>query len=200
METARYVVALIAVALFPPSIIHWILVHALTRLWRMIGLIWTYAITLTIFTCFAVGVYLLRDVILRVHFGTNWILIGLSVFLLCVETGVEVQCRRWLSAATLVGIPELSQAGSGSALLKDGIYGRVRHPRYVGGSMGLLSMALFSNYLAVYILLAMWFPGLYLVTLLEEKELVARFGEEYQEYQRRTPRFIPRMFSEPKKK
>jgi len=70
----------------------------------------------------------------------------------------------------------------------------MRHPRYAGATLGLLSMALFSNYLAPYILLLIWFPALYLITFLEEKELIVRFGEEYREYQRNIPRFIPKRF------
>jgi len=34
--------------------------------------------------------------------------------------------------------------------------------------------------------------GLHLVTVLEERELVSRFGDAYREYQHRAPRFVPR--------
>ena len=194
METARYVVALITIVLFPPSLIYWVLVHPFTGIWRKIGFVSSYAIFLTIFTCLAIVIFFLKAVILRVDFGTNWILICFAVFLLGVGTVIEVRCRKFLSLATLVGIPELNPDGSKSVLLKDGIYGKVRHPRYAGATLGLLSMALFSNYLAPYILLLIWLPTLYLVVFLEEKELLIRFGEEYRKYQRNVPRFIPRRF------
>jgi protein-S-isoprenylcysteine O-methyltransferase Ste14 len=54
------------------------------------------------------------------------------------------------------------------------------------------------NYLGVYILFVSAFPLLYLITALEEHELIDRFGEEYrryqryQRYQREVPRVIPR--------
>jgi len=194
METARYVVALITIVLFPPALIYWALIHPLTGFWRRIGLVFSYAIFLTIFTCLAIGFYFLNAVILRVNFGTNWILICFAVFLFGVGIVIEVWCRKFLSLATLVGIPELNPEGSKVVLLKDGIYGKMRHPRYAGATLGLLSMALFSNYLAPYILLLIWFPALYLITFLEEKELIVRFGEEYREYQRNIPRFIPKRF------
>jgi len=34
--------------------------------------------------------------------------------------------------------------------------------------------------------------GIYAVALLEERELLARFGDEYRTYCRRVPRFIPK--------
>jgi protein-S-isoprenylcysteine O-methyltransferase Ste14 len=67
----------------------------------------------------------------------------------------------------------------------------MRHPRYVGATLGLVALALFANYLAPYLLLLIWFPSLYLITLPEEKKLVGRFSEEYRAYQRDVPRFVP---------
>ena len=96
-----------------------------------------------------------------------------------------------LSLRTLVGAPELN-AESRGVLLRDGIFARVRHPRYLGASLGLAATALFANHLGTYLLLAVFLPGIYVVTVLEERELVARFGDAYREYQRRVPRFLPR--------
>jgi protein-S-isoprenylcysteine O-methyltransferase Ste14 len=192
METARYVIALITIILFPPALIYWALIHPLTGFWRRIGLVLSYAIFLTIFMCFAVGIYHFRAVVLTVDFGINWILIGFAALLFGIEMVVEVLCRKHLSFTTLVGIPELNPEGPRGVLLKEGIYGKIRHPRYTGGTLGLLAMAFFANYLATYLLILIWFPFLFLITVLEEKELIDRFGEEYREYQRNVPRFIPK--------
>ena len=53
-------------------------------------------------------------------------------------------------------------------------------------------IAMLANYLATWILAAACVPVLYLVTLVEERELVERFGEDYRAYRRRVPRLIPR--------
>ena len=50
-----------------------------------------------------------------------------------------------------------------------------------------------TNYLAVYVILAISVPGAYLLVAVEEKELRARFGEEYLRYAERVPRFLPRL-------
>ena len=55
-----------------------------------------------------------------------------------------------------------------------------------------MAVALFTNYLAIYVLALAIIPALYLVVVLEEKELRDRFGLEYAAYSERVPRFIPR--------
>ena len=78
------------------------------------------------------------------------------------------------------------------ALLTRGIYSAVRHPRYVGGAVGTLGMALFANYLSAYAVCALYFPLITAVAAAEERELLARFGDDYHRYMKAVPRFIPR--------
>lgn len=70
-----------------------------------------------------------------------------------------------------------------------GLYAWVRHPIYTAGLIFLwLTPILTSNLLAMnigltlYILIGAW---------LEERKMVAEFGEAYREYQRRVPMLIP---------
>ena len=49
-----------------------------------------------------------------------------------------------------------------------------------------------ANYLAPYVVLLLWFPAVYLIVRLEEHELQERYGEEYVQYCREVPRFLPR--------
>jgi protein-S-isoprenylcysteine O-methyltransferase Ste14 len=59
--------------------------------------------------------------------------------------------------------------------------------------LGFLGWSLFANYQAVYALLLLSVPVINLVAILEERELLDRFGEEYASYRERVPRFIPRL-------
>jgi protein-S-isoprenylcysteine O-methyltransferase Ste14 len=77
-------------------------------------------------------------------------------------------------------------------LLTDGIYARMRHPRYVEVVLGTLVYCLIANYVGAYIVLGASVPVLYVVALLEERELRRRFGAAYEAYARRVPRFVPR--------
>jgi protein-S-isoprenylcysteine O-methyltransferase Ste14 len=130
--------------------------------------------------------------LLGADLGTNWILIGIALVLLCMMTWLELQYWRLLSIATVVGIPELSQQRKGK-LLRDGIYGVVRHPRYLSAGIGLFANTLIINHVGLYLLALLALPADYVLLVLEERELVDRFGESYREYQREVLRLIPRL-------
>ena len=68
----------------------------------------------------------------------------------------------------------------------------VRHPRYLSAGVSVIANALFINYAGLYILVLLLVPVGYLMVVLEERELIERFGEEYRKYQRKVPRLIPR--------
>lgn len=71
------------------------------------------------------------------------------------------------------------------------LYSRIRHPLYVGWTLAFwatptmtLGHLLFAGSLTLYMVLA---------ALVEERDLVNYFGDEYRDYQRRVPRYIPRL-------
>ena len=193
MDIARYHVALLTLVTFIPGILFWPFAHGLVHSWRQLGLVISYSVLGAILIAIGTGVFLLRHPLLAVEFGPpGWL--GLPAVLCFVAAlTIEVQCRRHLTLRTLVGIPELSPTLTGQPLLDQGIYARLRHPRYVVVILSVFAVALFTNYLAVYLLCPLACVVLYGITLMEERELVERFGQAYEQYQRRVPRFIPRM-------
>jgi protein-S-isoprenylcysteine O-methyltransferase Ste14 len=107
---------------------------------------------------------------------------------------IGVRRMRHLTTSVMLGVPEVARGGKAGKLLTGGIYGQVRHPRYLEIGFVLAAVALFVNYLAVYVLLAAYVPVIYLVALLEEHELRERFGEAYEQYCSEVPRFVPRLW------
>ena len=192
MNTARYVVALITIVPVPSAILFWLVVHPNVRLWRRLGLSLSYTLLVVLMVGVAVVMYLLREPILSVDFGTNYLLVALAVPIYGAAVWLSLRIRRHLTFRTFVGVPELTARSDGGRLLTEGVYARVRHPRYVAVLLGLISVALFSNYLALYLLLPIGAAGLYLIVRLEERELVERFGDEYETYRDRVPMFVPR--------
>jgi protein-S-isoprenylcysteine O-methyltransferase Ste14 len=78
-------------------------------------------------------------------------------------------------------------------LVTTGIYAHVRHPQY----LGFLLLTLGINFLwTTFSTLILW-PILallyYRLAKEEEKDIEAKFGEEYREYRRRVPMFIPHL-------
>ncbi len=78
-------------------------------------------------------------------------------------------------------------------IVTTGVYSFVRHPQYLGGVLSHIGMTLILS--ALYSLAATPLVCLvnYLVAHKEETELLREFGEEYAEYRRRVPMFIPRL-------
>ena len=138
-----------------------------------------------------VGLFQLRRPLLAVEFGTNYWLIGLGALILAATMALAWQRQKQLTIRILVGVPELAPDSHPQKLLTEGIYARIRHPRYVEAVAGILGCALIINYLAVYVIYIISLGAIYLIVNLEEKELRERYGGEYEDYCRRVPRFIP---------
>ena len=77
--------------------------------------------------------------------------------------------------------------------MRDGLYGIVRHPLYVGVVLHSIGWALLANFRGVYVLTVATLVIMVLVIAVEERELANRFGEVYRRYQRSVPWIIPRM-------
>ncbi|MFQ5738588.1 MAG: methyltransferase family protein [Acidobacteriota bacterium] len=191
MDATRYFLALLIVISFPAFLPIWFLIHPLARFWRRRGPFITYLVALTIAATVGAVLFQQRAALLREQFGASWPLMCLGVVLYVVSVFIEFKCRRHLGLATLVGLPEVSERIP-NRLLTQGIYARVRHPRYVSVMIGTFAFAFFVNYLAVYLVAVATIPLLYFVVVLEERELLSRFGQQYEHYMRRVPRFIPR--------
>jgi len=72
-----------------------------------------------------------------------------------------------------------------------GPYKRVRHPSYLGYFLMFLGLFIIWPSIITVIPLAA-IPGYVLVTYQEEKLLEKRFGDEYEEYRKKTRRFMPK--------
>ena len=192
MSTARYIIAVLLMISLPPAIAWWYVVHPFVGFWRRVGKPITYMVLTVFFLGSMVGLFAIRDALVLTDFGTNWILIGVATVLVIPTIWLSIARAKYLSFAILVGVPELEADGAGGKLLDEGIYAVTRNPRYVEVAMGTLAYASFANYLGGYILAVLTILGIHGVVVFEEKELGERFGEQYDAYKARVPRYIPR--------
>jgi methanethiol S-methyltransferase len=194
IDRIRYVLAVLSVITLPPGLLFWFVIHPWARWWRKLGPVRTYLIVLPVVVAFGVLLFHLRALLLGADLGLRWGLIGIGAVLYGVSTWIAFQHWRHLSIATMIGIPELSPTGQRKGtLLKDGIYRVVRHPRYLSAGLAVIAVALFVDYMGVYLLIFLLFPLGYPMLVLEERELIDRFGEEYRQYQQEVPRILPRL-------
>lgn len=192
VDGVRYLVAAVVVATVAPAFVGWLLVHGFVQTWRKIGPQIAYSLVFLVVSAIAYGIHTVRAPLLAIEFGGNLWRVGLGAAVYAVAVLVEVSCWKSLSLRTLVGLPELAPDSEPQLLLQQGIYGRVRHPRYLGFILGVVAVALVVDYLALYVLVPIFILEVYWVTVLEERELLGRFGNEYAAYQARVPRLFPR--------
>ena len=193
MSAIRYDLALLGLLFIPTSILVWVVIHPFVGFWRRLGMRGTYAAVLVIEAAVAFGLFQVRKPLLAVEFGSHWTVLVPGVGILAVAVWLRTRLQRHFSVAQLLGFPELAPDRFPPRLVTVGLHAHVRHPRYLQYLLVLAGWALVANFLATYLLLALMVPAVWLVVVLEERELRARFGAAYDDYCRRVPRFWPRL-------
>jgi protein-S-isoprenylcysteine O-methyltransferase Ste14 len=192
VDTFRHGLALALLCTLPPMLFFWPVVHGFIGFWRRIGPAATYALTLGGVALGGFALYRLRSGLLAVDLGTSWLGIAIGSGCLVLAGWLRIRLQRDVTLRLLSGLPELDPRRHPQALVRTGIYGRIRHPRYVQFCVALLGYALIANYLAIYAIWLLWIPGLLVIARFEERELRLRFGREYDDYAEAVPRFVPR--------
>ncbi len=151
----------------------------------------------------------LRAAVWGSGFVLLWGWIAYQVYLRPPPFGVELPA--WVRPAGLVFMPlggalavwciaSFVVRGHGTAAPFDpprefvatGPYGIIRNPMYVGGFLCLAGWALYvGSFGALLVAVGMLVAAHLFVVLYEEPSLESRFGDEYRDYRRRTPRWIP---------
>jgi protein-S-isoprenylcysteine O-methyltransferase Ste14 len=137
----------------------------------------------------ALAIFRFRRTLLWIDFGFSPLLAGLAAVFIVGAVAIGFNVWKQIAISTLIGRPELSSKRHPGKLVTEGIYARIRHPRYVEGALGILGCTLFANYLGLYIAFLICLPILYLVVILEDRELAKRFGTSFEEYSRNVPNF-----------
>jgi len=192
MNTARYYLALFLVVVMLPMPLFWFVIHPFIQVWRKAGPVVTYVVASSIWLGAAVALFLVRKDLLRIEYGTHSSSMMLGAVCLGFAFWMRLRIHRQVPNKFLAGLPELAPEVHPGRLETEGIYGRVRHPRYVQIMVALLGYALIANHLAGYLTVVSWLPAVWLIAILEEAELRTRFGNAYVEYCQKVPRFLPR--------
>lgn len=111
--------------------------------------------------------------------------LAVGVVLSLLGAAVFLTASREMSGAETAGqVP--------ATLHMDGLYARSRNPQYVGMIVGLIGFALLANARSVLVLSTMYIGWLALLPHAEEPWLQNQFGEDYERYCDRVPRFVGR--------
>ena len=195
LPTVRYALAVLMTIMLPPAILYWFIIHPFIGFWRRRGLRTTIAFLIVFYLGSTIALIPFRRLLVGRDLGTSIPLIVAALPFLVVSAIVSRKRRRHLTFRVLAGVPEMAPEQHGIGLLRQGIYARIRHPRYLEFILGLAGWSLFANYAGLYVMSAITIVLLLVIVEIEERELRQRFGSEYDDYCAQVPRFIPRRLS-----
>jgi len=192
MDEVRYFFAVLLVISIPPALLMWFLVHPFIGFWRRFHAAVTLTVMLAMIGMGMFALFSVRTFLVSSDLGSEWVLMVIAALLLVPTIRLALARKKHLTMRILSGIPEFQGAEGGGVLLTEGVYSKIRHPRYIEVILGTISYALFANYLGAYVIAVLTVPGIHAIVLLEERELLARFGDEYVRYKAAVPRYLPR--------
>lgn len=182
-------VAALVLFLQLPIPLYWFVLHPQIRYWRRHPKP-SFAVALCLsWLPVTICIILFRRSLFRSDWHPLWTTVS-GLILIAFEVWLFARLSRDLGAARLIGRTEISGGGS---LAEEGIYARVRHPRYVGSFLALVGACLLAGTRVTWIVCLVWAVLTWIAISLEEHELRTRFGEAYERYCRRVPRFVPRL-------
>ncbi|MCX7886082.1 MAG: isoprenylcysteine carboxylmethyltransferase family protein [Verrucomicrobiae bacterium] len=149
---------------------------------------WSFAV----FHTFHVIIYIATAVeTLLLRPDPQWIVTSLAVAAFVAATAVRLLAIRTLGRLWSLHL-EIREEHQ---LITTGIYGRVRHPAYAAIMVEVSSLPLVGNaYWVCAFALVAYIPLLLVRWRREEQEMLAKFGETYEQYRRSVPAFIPRLW------
>ncbi len=183
--------AIITVIIWPIIPLFWIPVHFASRFFKKLGLL-TYSMPLIIWLPFAYFIYKNREVFLQYKIEIPVVLNITGTVLLILGTLLHLWTARILGLLGIIGVPEISDKIKGK-IVTEGPFLVVRHPTYLAHTLMFSGVFLITGVIPVVIITMLDFLVInVLVIPLEERELLNRFKEDYELYQKKVPsRFFP---------
>ena len=170
--------------------VFWFLVHPLVGFWRRQRRSPYWALVPAQLATIAVGLILTWPWRQEMLYDTPyaWI-VALPFFGTAVYIFRHV--RGHFTNQQLVGRNELSPERFEQRLVISGLHARVRHPIYGAHFLMLLGWTVGSGLLVCYAMVGFSLVAGTIMITLEERELEQRFGDQWREYKRRVPAFLP---------
>jgi protein-S-isoprenylcysteine O-methyltransferase Ste14 len=117
----------------------------------------------------------------------TYIALTIGIFLLGMNFVIKILAQRQIGP-----FPALK---SKAKLVTTGIYGTVRHPLYMSNGLLAIGMAILLKSMYALLFSIPYSLSYLLITYFEERDLLKKYGKDYQEYKKRVPyRIIPRIF------
>lgn len=183
--------AMVTLVLWPVVPLFWVPVHCLPQVFRKLGL-FTYVLPFLTWLPAAAFILSRRSFLLQYQFSFPLVVHAAGGLLLVLGTALQIWTLALLTLPGIMGVPEVTDKVKGR-LVTEGPFSVVRHPTYLSHTLMLLGVFLITGVASIGVVTVL--DALVVNTMiipLEERELTARFGEEYEKYRKRVPsRVLP---------
>lgn len=190
------VLALLASSVYCTIPLFWLVVHPFIERWRRRGRR-AYALILPIWGIFIAAAFVIMWPFRFAHLYANWWawLPGAALFV--VGFSIYSAAFRSFDRAQVSGMAELEPDRHRQQLITTGIRARVRHPIYLGHVCEILGWCIGTGLVPLYSLAGFAILTGALMIGIEDRELEARFGEQYRTYRATVPAVIPHFGGRP---
>jgi len=189
IDSVRVILGVGVVVTLPVVLAFWLTIHGGAHFWRRYQPGLAYSVALLAMLVVGVFAVTQRIALLGDDLGGSPVLFVLGGLIYAASFLLWRPIKKALDFSTFAGVPEVS--GKSIKLIQSGPFKLVRHPRYLMVGIGVLGWCLMANYAGVYLVGLVSLTGLVAVVQLEERDLVARFGNAYLDYKKRVPQLFP---------
>ncbi|HEY6011436.1 MAG TPA: isoprenylcysteine carboxylmethyltransferase family protein [Nitrospirota bacterium] len=183
--------ALLTLLVWPVIPLFWVPVHCKPDLFRRLG-VFTYLVPFFSWVPVALLIYKTRETILAYHVAMQLYINGMGVVLFALGAALQIWTLQLLTARVIMGMPEVMDTVK-AGITRRGPFSRIRHPTYFSHTLMLAGVFFWTGSVGVGIATVIDALVVNAVIIpLEERELLKRFGAEYEKYCRDVPRrFLP---------
>ena len=194
LEKSIDILAFAYALLFFPAPVFWLIIHPAIHFWRRFGNR-SFWIALPVWVVNGIAVGLLAPRIYAHRLPRSPVTALLAAALVVGGLAIGRHVHRVFGLKRLGGLPEMSPDRYAGGVIKSGLYGRVRHPRYLEYMLSFVGWALLTGAVGFFALAAVSIVLYLIVAPIEERQLREHYGDEYESYAREVPRFLPRLRS-----
>jgi protein-S-isoprenylcysteine O-methyltransferase Ste14 len=187
------VLGLLACSVYGTIPLFWLVVHPFIGGWRKRGRR-AYVWILPIWTAFILATLTLMGPFRGSHFYMNWWMWVPGITLFLAGFLIYRSASQGFRGVQLSGLAELEPERHGQQLVTSGVHGWVRHPIYLAHLCEMLGWCIGTGLMPLYALLIFTTITGGVTIRIEDRELEARFGEDYRRYRQQVPAVIPRFF------
>jgi protein-S-isoprenylcysteine O-methyltransferase Ste14 len=186
--------ALLVCSVYCTIPLFWLVVHPFVKRWRTRGRR-AYAFVLPVWGGFIAIALFLMWPFRTVHFYTNWFAWAPAAVLFLAGFSIYRAAFHRFDRTQVSGLAELEPGRHRQQLITTGIRSRVRHPIYLGHLCEIVGWCIGTGLVALYVLAAFAVITGAVMVRMEDRELVARFGEAFRAYRQRVPAVVPKLLT-----